>query len=203
MARRSKEEAFETREKILESALETMSSQSFSRVSMKEIAEKIGLSKGAVYWHFKSRNDLLLNLVENLNIQVGKEFEIGGGVLNSLDDVRRFFENKMEKLARSERFKRMHRLMMRRYEWPEEIREKVMTLALEKVELERVMLKKCLVGLQEEGKIRSDISPEELSLIVSAVFHGLFIAQLTEIYPHNFSRHVDFVINALLGDRNP
>ncbi len=202
MARRSREEAFETREKILESALDTMSSQSFSSVSMSGIAEKIGLSKGAVYWHFKNRSDLLVHLLENLAARVDNELKIDGGILDSLDDLRRFLKNRMEKAARSERFKSMHRLMMRQYEWPEEIQEKVRVLVLGKIEQECDMLEKCLAGLQERGKIRGDVAPRKLAEILCAVFHGIFIAQLTEMWPQDFSSHVDFIIHSLIEGRN-
>lgn len=202
MARKSREEAFETREKILESALYTMSSQSFSSVSMSGIAEKIGLSKGAVYWHFRNRNDLLVHLLENLTTRVDKELKIDAGKLNSLDDLRRFLKNRMEKAARSERFKSMHRLMMRRYEWPEAIQEKVRALVLEKIEQECSMLEKCLAGLQERQQIRMDVAPRELAEILGAVFHGIFVAQLSEMWPQDFSLHVDFIIHSLIEERN-
>ena len=43
VARRTREEARETREKLLESALDIMSAKPFASVSMNEIAEKVGL----------------------------------------------------------------------------------------------------------------------------------------------------------------
>ena len=203
MARKSREEAIETREKILESALETMSGKTFSQVSMNEIAERVGFSKGAVYWHFKNRNDLLVKLLENMTARLEEELECNGREWNTLDDIRHFFRNRLEKAFLSERFQRMHRLMVRRFEWPPEVQEKVRVLLLEKIDRERGMLEKCLVGLQREGKIRNDVSPRELSAVLSVVFHGLFLAHLSEMCPDNFAVHVDFIIDALVGKINP
>lgn len=61
--RRTKEAALETRAKILESALDIFSEKNFSNASLTEIAANVGLTKGALYWHFRNKNDLLLRLV--------------------------------------------------------------------------------------------------------------------------------------------
>lgn len=202
MARKSKEEAFETREKILDSALEEMSVRSFSEVSLNKIAQKVGLSKGAIYWHFKSREDLLLNLLENLSLKVEKELETEKQKLNTLEEVKDFFESKFDKLAKSNRLKSMHRLMMRRYEWPEDIRERVRMLVLQKIEQERAMLEETFLRLQLTGEIRKDISSAELSAVVGAVFHGLFTSQLAELNLQDIPRHSAFIIEALLASKN-
>jgi TetR/AcrR family acrAB operon transcriptional repressor len=64
MAKRSKEDAAETREKILTAALEVFSRKGYSRATFVDIAKEIGLSKGAVYWHFKTKPDLLAALIQ-------------------------------------------------------------------------------------------------------------------------------------------
>lgn len=53
--RRTKAAALETKAKILESALDIFSEKSFSNASLTEIAANVGLTKGALYWHFKTR----------------------------------------------------------------------------------------------------------------------------------------------------
>ena len=63
MARRSKEDAAETREQILSAALHVFSEKGYSRTTFVDIAKEIGLSKGAVYWHFKSKPELLAAVI--------------------------------------------------------------------------------------------------------------------------------------------
>lgn len=65
MARRTKEEAAETRGQILAAALEVFSEKGYSRTTFVDIANHIGLSKGAVYWHFKTKPDLLAALIRH------------------------------------------------------------------------------------------------------------------------------------------
>lgn len=196
--RRSREEAFETRTKILESALDTMSEKPFSQVSMNEIAQKIDLSKGAVYWHFRDRNDLLLNLVENLCNRAGEEFGFcAEEPPETPEKIRSYFEGKLKQAVQSTRFKRMHRLLMRRYEWPEEVREKVRALMFDRFRQESAMLEKFLRALREEGRIRDDISTAELAPVITSVFQGLFIAQISELSPPDLTKYVPFIFHAL------
>lgn len=63
MARRTKAEAAQTRELILEAALKIFSEKGYSKATFVDVAREIGLSKGAVYWHFKTKPDLLAALI--------------------------------------------------------------------------------------------------------------------------------------------
>jgi AcrR family transcriptional regulator len=51
-----------TRERILEIALERFTTQGYAGTSLREIAEDLGFSKAALYYHFKSKQDILLAL---------------------------------------------------------------------------------------------------------------------------------------------
>jgi AcrR family transcriptional regulator len=63
MARRTKAEAAQTREQILEAALKVFSKKGYSKATFVDVASEIGLSKGAVYWHFKTKPDLLAAMI--------------------------------------------------------------------------------------------------------------------------------------------
>lgn len=52
MPRRTKEEAEATRESVLRAALDLFSEKGYSRTTLNDIAKRIGMSRGAVYWHF-------------------------------------------------------------------------------------------------------------------------------------------------------
>jgi AcrR family transcriptional regulator len=51
-----------TRERILDIALELFIDKGFDKTSLREIAEKLGFSKAALYYHFASKDDILLAL---------------------------------------------------------------------------------------------------------------------------------------------
>ena len=53
------------KEKILKTASKLFSDFGFLGVSMEDIAKKLGTSKAALYYHFKSKKELYLNVLEN------------------------------------------------------------------------------------------------------------------------------------------
>ncbi|MDR3264617.1 MAG: TetR family transcriptional regulator [Synergistaceae bacterium] len=196
MARKSREEASGTREKILDSALAMMNERPFSRVSISGIAGKIGLSKGAVYWHFKNKNDLLVSLVESMCARIEEDLDAAGEP-GSLAEIRNYFVSKMEVAVKSGRVKNMCRLMIRRYEWPEAVREKVRVIVQDRIELERAMLERFLVGNRRKEDPGAP-PPAELAALVSTVMHGLFASHLVDICSVDLVKYVDFILRALI-----
>lgn len=53
----------DTREEILTAALNLFSTNNYHATSMSMIAEEAGVSKGTLYWHFDSKEDLFRELV--------------------------------------------------------------------------------------------------------------------------------------------
>lgn len=57
--RKTKAEALKTREELLLSALDTFYERGISRASLNEIAQTAGVTRGALYWHFKIKRHYL------------------------------------------------------------------------------------------------------------------------------------------------
>ncbi len=203
MARRLKKDALETRQKLLESALDIMSEKAFPNVTMNEIAERVGLSKGAIYWHFKNKNDVLLNLVDDIWTRFNEEFTARLASLKSLDDMRPYFKEKMRGPSRNEWHRKISKVMLRQQEWPPEIREKVRLILRERMERERRRIEELLSAARHEGLIRKDASPEDLSLLFTVTFQGIFMFQLREFSHVDFARHVDFILDAFREKLEP
>ena len=58
MARATKEEALETRSRILDAAENVFHAQGVSQTSLADVAQAAGVTRGAIYWHFKNKSDL-------------------------------------------------------------------------------------------------------------------------------------------------
>jgi len=56
--RRTKEDAEQTRLKVIAAALELFSRNGYSNTTLAMIAEAAGFSRGPIYWHFKSKDEL-------------------------------------------------------------------------------------------------------------------------------------------------
>lgn len=66
MARKTKEEALETRHAILDAAEKVFQEHGVSRTSLAEIAAAAGVTRGAIYWHFKNKADLFDAMIERV-----------------------------------------------------------------------------------------------------------------------------------------
>lgn len=63
--RRTKEDAAETGRQILRAAEYLFLDQGFDNVSLEQIAAAAGVTRGAVHWHFKNKQGLLLALQDD------------------------------------------------------------------------------------------------------------------------------------------
>jgi len=66
MPRRAKIEAEKTRARILASALALFARKGYERTTFNDIAARLKMTKGAVYWHFESKEALLIALVDEM-----------------------------------------------------------------------------------------------------------------------------------------
>lgn len=66
--KRTKEDAEETKNKILEAGLNVFSRKGFSAATLIDIAAEAGVTRGAVYWHFKNKEELYFQLNEKYNM---------------------------------------------------------------------------------------------------------------------------------------
>ncbi len=58
MARKTKQQAQETRQQILDAAIQEFSVRGVSNTSLNGIATAAGVTRGAIYWHFKNKVEL-------------------------------------------------------------------------------------------------------------------------------------------------
>ncbi len=64
MARRTRQQALATRQGILDAAVHVFLERGFKRSSMQHVADRAGVTRGAVYWHFRSQLELLEALLD-------------------------------------------------------------------------------------------------------------------------------------------
>ena len=74
--RKTKEEAEKTKQALIDSGIEIFSRKLYSDVNISEIAKMAGVTRGAVYWHFKNKAELfkeIHNYVEEETIQTVRD----------------------------------------------------------------------------------------------------------------------------------
>ncbi|MQR01301.1 TetR family transcriptional regulator [Glaciimonas soli] len=68
MARSTKEEALETRGRILDAAVDVFHARGVSQTSLADVAAAAEVTRGAIYWHFKNKGDLFDAMCEQFRL---------------------------------------------------------------------------------------------------------------------------------------
>jgi len=169
----------DTRTRILEAGAAVFAEQGYRSASLDKVAERAGLTKGAVYWHFASKQDLFLAILDH-----------------HLSAQTRLLPRQLDRVLRSdEPESALADLLADRFRLPGEDDGRPM-LFLEFVlsgrEPEvRERLRKmhglmldgaaaCISELQRAGRIRSDLDPQAVSLMVDALLKGLVVEWLID-----------------------
>jgi AcrR family transcriptional regulator len=69
-----------TRERILDIALELFNEQGYDKTSLREIADRLGTTKAALYYHFERKEDILYALHMRLH-------DLGRGMFDRIDEL--------------------------------------------------------------------------------------------------------------------
>ena len=66
-----------TRQRIQDVALELFAEQGYEKTSLREIAERLDVTKAALYYHFKTKEDILISLFQDLTRPIDELIEWG------------------------------------------------------------------------------------------------------------------------------
>ncbi|WP_374349575.1 TetR family transcriptional regulator [Chitinimonas sp.] len=68
MVRRTKEQAEQTREALLDAAEQVFHAKGVARATLDDIARAAGLTRGAFYWHFKNKADIFTAMCDRVSL---------------------------------------------------------------------------------------------------------------------------------------
>ncbi|MFC5712987.1 TetR family transcriptional regulator [Thalassorhabdus alkalitolerans] len=74
--RRTKEEAAQTREAIIDAAEELFIERGYESTSLTDIANSAGITRGAVHWHFQNKEGLLKAIRERIELPLEQLTEL-------------------------------------------------------------------------------------------------------------------------------
>ncbi|WGL17137.1 TetR family transcriptional regulator [Microbulbifer bruguierae] len=118
MARRRKEDALETRERILDAAIEVFDRRGVSRPSLTEIAELAGVTRGAVYGHFQNKADLFSALTDRIQLPDESLCQAPSeGCADPLGELRKRWTFMYRQVMVSEEWRRIFCIILLRCEW--------------------------------------------------------------------------------------
>lgn len=172
--RRTKEDAEQTRQDLLDAALTIFSQKGYTATRLEDIAKAAGVTRGAIYHHFGSKSDLFLALLEEAtavgNSAIDQAVSEGGTFVevlsrilvytfNLLEDDRRFSEVVALQLTTPD----VEALDQRRYDEAQELVQSISGFF-------RVII--------EQGELRPGLDPEIAARAFLGYQNGLAILWL-------------------------
>lgn len=183
--RRTKEEAAVTRAAVLKAALAVFSAKGYAAATLDDVASAAKVTRGAIYWHFKSKADLYNTLVEELSARgasVVQQAAAEGGTF--LDILRRIFVRLCAVIEDDREVRAVMELGLFKTGYAPELQ------AGRKKQLEAGQAQ--LAGIAEamklgiaQGALRDDIDPLEMARAFIAFENGAIQLWLTS--PKSFS----------------
>lgn len=190
MARKTKAEAEQTRQQILDAALDIFSSKGYFRSTFVDIAEAIGLSTGAVYWHFKTKEELLIALLEYGKSMHPEAFDLSN--ITTVDDLRFMMRDGLKRgLLVNKREQQFEYFCAFQVEWSSELvpeaREKMIQLRSEHL----AVFQSAFDHLHKRGVLPQHLDPVRVvEHLVAAFDGGLTMALMGNI---TFERFIELL----------
>ncbi|MBQ7303699.1 MAG: TetR/AcrR family transcriptional regulator [Alphaproteobacteria bacterium] len=181
--RKTKEEAQETRKAILQSALDTFYEKGYSKTTFDEIAKRIGFTKGAVYWHFRNKPDLVTAIINDYIESQATYVESRLPEIKSIDDILTYYVYTSEFITSSENNRKLAFFMRCQMEWSETLITKVKIGVDTNKQNTLNKIKDALTFLQKSGEISNNANIEQLTYTITGVWNGILGDYLIHLCP--------------------
>jgi TetR/AcrR family acrAB operon transcriptional repressor len=125
VVRRTKEEALETRHRLLDAAEVLFQAQGVSQTSLQQIAQQAGATRGAIYWHFKDKADLFNAMMERVKLPLEAAVQKaagGGGIdVDPMDEVERMMVEALKIMTTDPQVRRVFEVATHKVEYTHEM----------------------------------------------------------------------------------
>ncbi|MFF4356240.1 TetR/AcrR family transcriptional regulator [Streptomyces sp. NPDC001604] len=89
----------DTRQRIQDVALELFAEQGYEKTSLREIAERLDVTKAALYYHFKTKEEILVSIFDDLSQPIVELIEWGRRQPQSLETKHEIIRRYSDTLA--------------------------------------------------------------------------------------------------------
>lgn len=172
-----KEEVTDTRQRILEAAARVFARKGYQGSTLDEVASDAGLTKGAIYWHFKNKHDLFFALVDYRfqrdTAPLHEEVQQALACEDSLESMKDLLRGVMSRIQQDPDWSRLYLEVMGQSRDPE-IRSRV---ALFHEQALRVSASFVEV-FQQSGRYCGDYHARDVAMMWHAIVDGLVMAHL-------------------------
>jgi TetR/AcrR family acrAB operon transcriptional repressor len=177
MSRNTKLEAEKTRAKILARGFTLFAKKGYERTTLNDIAAGLKMTKGAFYWHFKSKEELLIAIMKKAEDGLNQFLEKRLSSSPTFPEIARAMEEFSEIIVSNPKAVAFFKLMHLQRDWATASMSKVRKEFFEPNRPESFGMRKAFyVALQNDlktGKIKKDTAIEDIACACSASWNGV------------------------------
>jgi AcrR family transcriptional regulator len=182
----------EARERIVQTALSVFAEKGYHETTMEDIAERLGVSEGAIYLYFKSKRELFKAIGESGEHQIG---QIISSSIGNEDPVKAFFDSVVDAY---EQYEPISGLIL------ELMAEASRDASLKKMfrddfDEDGKMLGNFLEELRKRSLIGADADAHSISMGLLALFYGYVISRVLGIRKDDAKRVYTQAMRAMLN----
>lgn len=204
--RRTKEDAAQTRERLLDAAEELFLAKGVSRTSLEEIARHAGLTRGALYWHFRNKVDLFQAMHERVALPFDEMLDRVVCEEQPLSALRDLCVSAIVALGQDERRRRVSTIVTQKSEYVNELS----SAAERQLVLHRRLMAKTtdiLIRASELGQLSPGLDPTMAGRALHVFMSGLCNDCLRDPEAYDLSTDapvlIDIFFNGLRGELAP
>lgn len=179
MPRKTKNEAEKTRLAVMEAAEQCFYAKGVVSTSLQEIAVAAGVTRGAVYWHFKDKVALLRAIADTafLPLETLLEKLASENADDPLGALRQITCETMRTLTHDARARKVFTILMQRCEYLDEMHE---IIARNRDCHTRTLgrLTRVFEAAREKGELSSCWTPQTAAFAVKGMFVGFLLSEL-------------------------
>ncbi len=175
MARKTKEESERTYYQLLDAAIDEFTERGVAQTTLLQIATRAGLTRGAIYWHFKNKDELIMDLWQH---QAGDYHKLFCDELNNLTPehgaqrFRELVEMMISQLGQDKRMKQTLHIISNVMEYADKDSDINLYMHARSNDIHQALMT-AIHMLQKHGTIKLQIAPELMASGAFAYFIGL------------------------------
>jgi TetR/AcrR family acrAB operon transcriptional repressor len=180
--RRTKEEAEQTRRRIMEAALRVFDQRGIARTTLEHVAEAAGVTRGAIYWHFADKQALLRATREDVSLPLVDRADftlLSDREAEPLDRIERFLLDIIDAVDKDKRTRLLCSVMSFKCEYVGELEGELADYA-RKVEHARSNLAQVYSEARARRQLRKGLKPEIAALETAVFLTGLIRLSLLD-----------------------
>jgi len=181
--RRTKADAEQTRQQILDAARRVFAERGVSRTSLEQVATSAGLSRGAIYWHFANKTELFYAMRDQVSLPMFDRMgaaQLEEDVEDPLDAVEESILEILRGLEGDERVREAFGIISLKCEYVGEFAE-VLARILQSTDEWTSKLARSYACAQRRGLLRAGLEPQLLALESQSFIFGLVRLWLMDV----------------------